>query len=93
MRVPVLIALGAMAVLAGCEKRTALPARAADSTATAADSTAADSTVRDSGTTSAAPKAPAKTASDSIIGHDSAYGPIGMVDSTGKIVPLRTKRP
>jgi hypothetical protein len=38
-------------------------------------------------------KAPAKSPSDSIIGHDSAFGPIGAIDSTGKVVPIRTKRP
>lgn len=81
------VALGVMVL--GCERRTAAPGTGADSTATA-DSTAADSAAGD---TSKSAMVQPKVPSDSIIGHDSAFGPIGSVDSTGKLVPLRPKRP
>jgi hypothetical protein len=91
MRLSIVFALSATVVVAGaCEKRTAPPGGAADSAAVAGDSVAADSLGRDS---TAMPMAPAKSPNDSIIGHDSAFGPMGMVDSTGKVVPLRPKRP
>jgi hypothetical protein len=95
MRTPVLLALGSLLVTAGCERRTAAPNSAADSTAvtdsTGTDSTTRDSTARDSAGVSV--KIQTKSVRDSIIGHDSAFGPIGVIDSTGKVVPIRTKRP
>jgi hypothetical protein len=49
-----------------------------------------DSTKAGAGST-AAQKAAAKA--PDVIGHDSAFGPKYMVDSTGKLVPIPTKRP
>jgi hypothetical protein len=86
MRLSVWFALGAVVMISACEKRSAPPGGTADSTATATDSTATDSSM-------VGAKAPAKSPSDSIIGYDSAFGPIGTVDSTGKVVPIRPKRP
>lgn len=72
----------------------------ADSTAPA--SAAADSTVADSAAASAPQRSdslptvttqskviapPARQ--DSIIGRDSAFGPIGTIDSKGKLVPIK----
>jgi hypothetical protein len=89
MRTPVLIALSAMVMISACERRTATPGGTADSTA-AADSAAALPPID---TMKPATMAPAKSPRDSIIGHDSAFGPIGAIDSTGKVVPIRPKRP
>ncbi len=102
------IAVAAMVAVSGCERRAAMPQDAGDSTAVADSAAAmrgADSAIRidsagraDSAklaeaaaTTKAATKAPAKV--PEIIGHDSAFGPIGSVDSTGKLTPTPAKRP
>lgn len=91
MRTPMLLALSATVIVSACERRAATPGTAADSTGASTDTVTADSTtgVSSMSTSKTAPKSP----NDSIIGHDSAFGPIGSVDSTGKLVPLRPKRP
>jgi hypothetical protein len=95
MRTSVLLAFGSLVLMAGCERRNAAPNSAADSTAvadsTSADSIARDSTARDSNGVSVSIQT--KSVRDSIIGYDSAFGPISAIDSTGKLVPLRKKRP
>jgi hypothetical protein len=89
MRTPIALSLVALVFVAACERRTATPGTTADSTAVS-DSTA-DSTTRD---TTAGAKVPTKVTGDSIIGRDSAFGPIGSInDTTGKFTPSGTKRP
>lgn len=70
-------------------------AYAMDSTAAAAMMTMPGSTLRDSLTkvdsTAKAAKTPAKQTG--IVGRDSAFGPTFIVDSTGKMVPIPTKKP
>lgn len=79
-------------VLAACEKREALPQRAAAVDSTAADSSAADSS-RGADSTRRADSA-ATAAEGKIIGRDSAFGPIGAIDdSTGKLIELPPRRP
>lgn len=61
-----------------------------DSLAARADSTATDA---DSGSTKA--RAPAPTSAETkapTVGRDSAFGPKFVVDSTGKVTPIGTKK-
>ena len=80
-----LLVVGTIVALtvAACEKRSAPPA---GSVAAAADSARADS-VRRAYSTMKAEEA-------KIIGHDSAFGPIGSIDdSSGKLVEIPPRRP
>lgn len=73
--------------LAACEKREAPPAASTAADSAAADSVAPDSTARPDTTGQ-------KSADPKIIGHDSAFGPIGAInDSTGKLEELPVRRP
>lgn len=102
MRGPVVLASTLLAM--GCESGSAARERAADSTAVSSvvpvvpavsDSAAGsrptpaapDSTVR------AAPKASPAAPAAPHIGYDSAIVPRFTVDSTGKLVPIRSKKP
>ena len=69
-------------MLAGCEKR-AVPQ--AESSATPPDSVRTD--------TAAVAAPTARPAQAPIIGRDSAFGPIGAIDDSGKLVPLPVRRP
>ena len=102
----VLTACGAKpkpAVETGADSAAALPASSGESPSMA-DSGARDSVapVKDSvapasaagNVTKSDGKTPAKSAAPTkIIGHDSAFGPMGQVDASGKITPLPTKKP
>jgi hypothetical protein len=87
----------------GADSAAALPAPSGE-TAGALDSATRDSLAPT--TDSAAPKATSVTptttdaksaasakAPSKIIGRDSAFGPIGEVDASGKITPIPTKKP
>lgn len=98
MRTPRL-ALALPLVIAACGPRGGADDASADSTATVetvdsvavADSTRADSASADS---TRRPVAPAPGAAKApIIGRDSAFGPRYLVDSTGKLIPVPTKKP
>ena len=93
------------AVETGADSAAALPAPSGESP-TPVSVTPPDSAVpaKDSGAPAAsavkpAPadaKAPGKStapAPSKIIGRDSAFGPMGQVDASGKITPIPTKKP
>ncbi|MEX2181487.1 MAG: hypothetical protein WD771_05555 [Gemmatimonadaceae bacterium] len=93
--VPIL-ALGA--ALAGCERRPAVPPAddASADTISAGDSVGGVDSVR-SGSAAVTGRTPPRVdttaALPEIIGYDSAFGPLYEVDSTGKLVPIRPRRP
>ena len=90
-----ILMVAVVCVAAACEKKPAVPADGtlATDTMSARDSVfLADSTSLDSAALSKAPT-PAKAGQAPIVGHDSAYGPIGSIDSTGKLIPTRPRRP
>jgi hypothetical protein len=65
-----------------------------DSIAPVADSVAPNPAAVTAPDSKATTKTPAKaTAPSKIIGRDSAFGPMGQVDASGKITPLPTKKP
>ncbi len=68
--------------LAACEKREVPQAGSA---ATPPDSVRAD--------TAARADSAARPTQAPIIGRDSAFGPIGAIDDSGKLVPLPVRRP
>lgn len=91
----------------GADSAAALPAPSGESPSPA-DSTPRDSVApaKDSAAPASAPvtaapadaKSPGKTPGKAtpppkIIGRDSAFGPMGQVDASGKITPIPTKKP
>lgn len=70
-------------------------APATDSVApTSAAVTAPDAKTDTKTDTKTPAKTPAKaTAPSTIIGRDSAFGPMGQIDASGKITPIPTKKP
>lgn len=94
--------LAALTLVAACGPKGNAADRTADSTAVAApadsgtkgDSTVADSLARpDSGMTRAPTKSPSSTPTTTTgVGHDSAFGPRFLVDSTGKLTRVPEKK-
>jgi hypothetical protein len=71
--------------LTACEKRE-VPQPGAASPVSDSAAAAADSLTR-------ADSAAARPESTKIIGRDSAFGPIGVIDDSGKLAPLPVRRP
>ena len=95
--------LAALTLVAGCGPKGSAADGTADSTVVAtpvdsgtkADSMVADSTARpDSGMTQAPTKSPSTspTKTTTGVGHDSAFGPRFLVDSTGKLTRVPEKK-
>jgi hypothetical protein len=85
--------LAVVCVVAACDRKPAVPADGTVATDTmSARDTVADSMALDSAAMTKAPPA-TKVEQAPIIGHDSAFGPIGSIDSTGKLIPNKPRRP
>ncbi len=80
----ILIGLATVA-LSACEKRE-VPRPSADAPPADSAAAAVDTAARADTATARPTPAP-------IIGRDSAFGPIGAIDDSGKLVPLPVRRP
>ena len=97
MRLMPIVVLAACVAASACAKGQQNDQPAADSTAAPAMSGVADSAARDTARAESAAtatksgakvSAPTTQKTPGIIGRDSAFGPIGTVDSTGKVTPI-----
>jgi hypothetical protein len=88
-----MLVVAVVCTAAACDRKPAVPADGTVATdSMSARDSVTDSTAMDSAAMTKAPAA-TKVEQAPIIGHDSAFGPIGSIDSTGKLIPNKPSRP